>query len=888
MASASRVERFVHPAILVAAFLGASGAAAQAPEPATEVAQASPAPGSPPGAAAEEAAELETVIVTGTRVKGRAPTQSSSPIDAFTGAEFERQGTFDLTDGLRAVAPSFNTQRYPISDGTAFIRPANLRNLPPDQTLVLINGHRRHRSALVNLQAEPFGTVNQGAQAVDFGLIPAAAVDRIEVLRDGASAQYGSDAIAGVINILLKQNPAGISLNSQAGAAFAGDGENYRVSGNWGLPFAGGFFNLTGEYVSAEPTSRGQARGDVAAVAAAVGAGQVPFDGLGQRWGDPQTEGERLFFNTEFEGSDAVRVYGHGNYVRQDFISSFFYRRPVRDPLTTMVRPRGTLFKDNEPAGTFFYGPDDTGGGDGIPDIADNEANQLIAQGKDPADYLTFDGTNWRALNPIHTRFPGGYTPSFGAEIRDWETVFGLRGGADDGLSWDASARYGLNHVEYVLENSINPSLGRLSPLNFRPGTLEQREGGLNLDFVYPVQAGLASPLNVAFGAELRTEAYEIGIGDPDSFSSSPTGVLFGVGSDGFQGDPPDAAGTFSRESQAAYVDLDAQVAGPLTLGAAARFEDSDQYDASFDWKLSARLQVLRGVALRSTVSTGFRAPTPGQINTLDVTTTADATGALVPLGTFPVGHPAAVALGATPVEPEESFNLTGGIVVTPSDSVSLMLDYYRIEVEDRIALANIEITPGSPEQTALINAGVENATLLRSVSFFTNAVDTTVEGLDLAAVARGALGDWGYLAADLRHGYNRQTVDRVKSGTIDGERVYDLENQLPRHRSVLSLNYQTPWRFDALLRVHRYGSWQDRTFGETATFGSAWIVDVVGTVQLPAGYRVSLGADNLFDEYPDEETNSVLRFLGAVRPVSSPFGINGGFWFLRVSANFD
>jgi iron complex outermembrane receptor protein len=868
---------------LLTAALTAPPAPAQEPpaEPAPPAAEAPPATEVPPSTepasapAAEESPEFEAIVVTGTRVKGRLVTQSASPIDAFNGPELERQGNFDLTDTLRTIAPSFNTQRYPISDGTAFIRPANLRNLPPDQTLVLINGHRRHRSALVNLQVEPFGTVNQGAQAVDFSMIPAAAIARVEVLRDGASAQYGSDAIAGVINIMLKENATGLTLSSQYGQTYKSDGANTRLAGNWGLPFAGGFFNATAEYVNSNHTSRGDVRVDAGMVAAVVGAENVPFGGLGQRWGDPDTEGERLFFNTGFYATDDVQVYGHGNLVNQDYISSFFYRTPVGVP---GVAPRGTLLVDTSPA-------------DGQADDVDQAiVDALNAAGLDPNDFLTADAgspSGFIALNPIFTQFPGGYTPSFGAEVQDREAVFGVRGGPDTGLRWDVSARYGTNTVEYILENSINPSLGALSPLNFRPGTIEQREGGLNLDFVYPVAAGLASPLNLAFGAEHRTETYEIGIGDPASFESSPTGILFGVGSDGFQGDPPDAAGTFGRTSYAGYVDLEADVIQRLTLGAAARFEDSDEYDSSLDWKLAGRLQVIDAVALRSTVSTGFRAPTPGQTNTLDVTTTADATGALVPLGTFPVNSLAAVALGSTPVQPEESFSISAGIILAPMDDLSVVLDYYRIEVEDRIALANFTILPGSAEQQALIDAGVENATLLRSVSYFTNAFDSTVDGFEAAVTKRQALGGLGNLVLDLRHSHNEQTVDRVTPGTIDPERVFDLENQLPKDRTVLSINHQSPWQFDTLLRVNRYGPWKDLTFGETASFGAKFVVDLIGTLHLPGGFRVSAGGENIFDEYPDDETNSTLSFLGATRPLSSPFGVNGGFWFVRVAADF-
>ena len=231
----------------------------------------------------DERTELDSVVVTGSRVQGLSPQQAISPVDAFQGQQLEQQASIDLTDVLRTISPSFNVQRFPIADGTAFIRPANLRNLSPDHTLVLINGHRRHRSALVNLQVEPFGTVNQGAQAVDFGLIPALAVDRVEVLRDGASAQYGSDAIAGVINIILKDNPQGLTLSGQGGKAYAGDGANLRLAGNWGMALPGGFLNLTGEWLETRHTSRGSQRPD-AALVEAERPGTVPYGGLGQRW----------------------------------------------------------------------------------------------------------------------------------------------------------------------------------------------------------------------------------------------------------------------------------------------------------------------------------------------------------------------------------------------------------------------------------------------------------------------------------------------------------------------------------------------------------------------------------------------------------------------------
>lgn len=852
---------------------------AQAP-PAEPAAQA-PAPAARP--ARQDPVQLDKLVVTGTRVQGRSPTESLSPIDVFSPAELEKQASADFTDQLAVVAPSFNTQRFPIADGTAFIRPANLRNLPPDQTLVLINGKRRHRSALVNLQVEPFGTVNQGSQAVDYSLIPSAAIQRVEVLRDGSSAQYGSDAIAGVINVLLNDYDDGVRIEGQYGSTYEGDGDRWRSSFTFGAPLGdGGFFNMTAEYFDSDHTSRGVPRADAAQVGAFVGSNLVPFEGLGQRWGDPDGEGLRTFFNAEYPLNEAVSLYGFGSYADTEYDSSFFYRTPVGVP---GVAPRNTLFVDAN--------------GDGLPDpVAQSLIDSIRAQGLNPADYVTADASSpsgFVALNPIYTLFPGGYTPSFGATIEDYEGVFGAKGETGAGLRWDVSLRQGENEMVYKMVNSINPSLGRLSPTRFEPGHLTQLERGANADFAYPWQNEVfASPVNVAFGAEWREETYKIGTGDTASWLNGPTSVLFGFGSDGFQGDSPDAAGEFSQYSRAAYLDLEADLVERWTVGLAGRYEDTSQFDSTFDWKASTRFEFTDTFAMRATANTGFRTPTPGQVNTLDVTTTADSSGALVPLGTFPVNSPAAIALGAQPLTPEESMAYSAGFVWQPNDAFSLTLDYYNIDVDDRIALQTINIEPGSPEQQALIDAGVPGAEFLGQVSYFVNGYDATVQGVDLVATYRSDFGAWGTGVFDWRHSYNKQEVDRVATapGTgnpvIDAERVADLENQLPNNRSVLTFDWQSPWNVNFTARANYYDSWEDFTFGEQGEFGSKWLFDLAVSFSFYEDkLNVTVGGNNIFDTYPDKETNTTLNFLGAQYPLSSPFGFNGGEWYVKAVYQF-
>lgn len=842
---------------------------------------------SEPDEAESTSAALDRVVVTGTRKEGLAPTETLSPIDLLDSEFLKNQANFDLTENFTRIAPSFNTQRFPIADGTAFVRPVTLRNLSPDHTLVLIDGTRRHRSAMVNLQLAPLGTVNQGAQGVDFQTIPMLAVDRVEVLRDGASAQYGSDAIAGVVNIILKSDSEGGSAFVQGGEYFEGDGQRFVASANAGFPLgAEGFLNVTFEHASSDTTSRGVARPDAAFVASVVGANQVPIDGLGQRWGDPEITGNKLFVNAGLPVGDATDLYTHFSYAEIETISDFFYRTPVLDNPADQqqVAARTTLQIDND--------------GDGLPDAAPQSlVDDITAQGLDPADYLVADAgspSGYLLRNPIYTLFPGGYNPDFGADITDYAVVFGARGELANDWSWDARARMASNEVDYVLSETINPSLGALSPTSFRPGTLTQEESSLNVDFVKPVELeALESPLNVAFGFELRNETYEIGAGDEASRAVGPTAAVFGLGSDGFQGFPLESQGSFESDSTAAYVDLEANLTERFSGGLAARFEDYDTFGSTADWKVSGRYEFTEAFAIRATANTGFRAPTPGQINTLNVTTTADPNGNLIPSGTYPVNHPVAVALGAQPLDPEESTNYTIGFVYQPAGNTWITLDYYDISIEDRLALRNVTIGPD--EVAALDAAGVPDANLFLGslANFFVNAFDSDVTGLDLSITSDFTVGP-GRLLVDFRHNYNKLEVTRVAPNTINASRVFDLENQVPNNRSTLTFTYQTPKLFSGLLRLNHYGSWESTgglfspgDASDASSYGGELLVDVETTFTFADNYDFTLGAENVFDTYPDEEQDPVLQFLGVKYSLTSPFGFNGGFYYARFTARF-
>lgn len=827
-------------------------------------------------------ATLESLVVTGTRREGVSPLETLSPIDMLGGEQISHQATFDITDSLSRVTPSINTQRFPIADGTAFIRPVTLRNLSPDQTLVLVNGTRRHRSALVNLQLAPLGTANQGSQGVDFSTIPSAAIKRVEVLRDGASAQYGSDAIAGVVNIILKDDGYGFNVSSQYGSYYEGDGDRLSLSLNGGLPLGNnGFINATLEHSTTDATSRGNARPDAAQVAAVVGNDLVPFNGLGQRWGDPEIDTTKIFINSELPINDHTSLYANASYMDNTTTSGFFYRGPVLDPSEQFVA-RETLQIDTD--------------GDFLPDNAPQTLiDAIIADNLNPADYLVADSdspSGYVLRNPIYTLFPGGYNPTFGADLSDYAVVFGGRGEAGN-FTWDLRARLAENKVQYTISNTINPSLGILSPTTFSPGALIQEESSLNGDFTQSIENDVfASDINIGFGFEFRNETYEIQAGDSDSISAGPTAAFFGVGSDGFQGFAEEAAGRFKSDSVGLYVDIEADTTNKLTLGTAFRWEDFDEFGSTLDGKLSARFAFTDRFAVRSTASTGFRAPTPGQVNTLNITTTSDASGNLIPNGTYPVNHPISLALGSQSLTPEESQSFTIGSVFNIFSNTSITLDYYVIDIDDRLALQNNSI--GADEVTLLTNAGINNADLLlgSNANFFVNAFDSKVSGIDLVVLSDFSL-PLGVLTVDWRHSYNKQEVKSVAAGTIDQSRVFDLENQVPNHRSVLSFNYNTGGIFNGYIRINHYDGWESTggLFGpgdasDASSYGSSTLIDVEARLTFAQKYTLAIGGDNIFDVLPGKEQNETLQFLGVESAITSPYGFNGGFWYIRASAS--
>ncbi len=553
-------------------------------------------------------------------------------------------------------------------------------------------------------------------------------------------------------------------------------------------------------------------------------------------------------------------------------------------PPEAQVSGRGTLIVDSD--------------GDFLPDNAPQSlVDDIVAAGLNPDDYITADAgspSGYVLLNPIAAQFPGGYNPDFGADISDTAVVLGARGDTAGGWSWNVNGRFATSEADYVLGESINPSLGRLSPTDFKPGKLEQEESGLRVDFVVPVEVGnLASPLNFAFGAEWREEVYTITQGDPASIEVGPTVAQFGVGSDGFQGFPVASAGEFDIASVAGYVDVEADFTDRFTAGAAIRAEDYDEFGNTFDWKLSGRFEITETAAIRGTVSTGFRAPTPGQVNTLNVTTSSDSAGNLIPFGTYPVSNPIAIALGSQPLDPEESTSFSFGAVFSPTDNTSITIDYYNIEIEERLTILENEIGPA--EVQLLEDAGIENASLLlnSTANFFVNGFTSDIQGVDLSITTTFDTGI-GSLLVDFRHNWNEQEVKDVTPNTLNTSTVFDFENQVPQNRTVITADLDTGGMFSGFVRLSYFDEWGDSggqiaapDASEAVTYGSEFLLDLEARFQLTEWFYVTVGGENVLDTVPDDDQHFVAELLGVDKSLTSPFGVNGGFWYVRLGADF-
>lgn len=819
--------------------------------------------------AEDEGAVLETVSVLGTRGKARSAVDSAVPIDIIGGTELRSQGATDTLDQLRVLVPSFNVSTIPIDDAATLVRPANLRGLPPDSTLILVNGKRRHRAAVITFLGHG---LSDGSQGVDLSVFPSLALEQVEVLRDGAAAQYGSDAIAGVINFGLKRSGQGGVVEAFAGQHYQGDGFTQQYGAQIGLPLGGenGFATLTAEYRQADGTSRSVQRNDAAAVAAA-GYPNVPNPA--QIWGSPEIKGDKKFVANLGFSTESVDFYLFGNYADRETDGGFYYRNPSS---------RAGVYS-NDGGQTLLVG---SPSGRTCPVIPlRNAAGALIPYSTVSAQVQALPGDCFSFLR----LFTGGFTPRFGGEMRDLGFTGGLKGAFAGDWYWDFSTSYGRNEIDFFMYNTVNASLGPNQPagLFFRPGGNEQKERSVNFD----VTRGFEH-FNLAAGAEYRKEQFAIFAGDTPSTAIGPlTQQGFSIGSNGFPGFNPVTAGQFERDSWALYVDVESQLTEQFLVGAALRHEDFDDFGSTTNWKLTGRYDVHEGLAFRTALSTGFRAPTPGQSNVSQVTT-AFIDGQLRDTATLPPTNPISQFFGGEGLTPEESENISLGLVWS-DENWSITADFYRIEVEDRIARStDFTLTPAI--RAALVAAGNPQAATLDRVGFFVNDFDTTTTGLDfVASLDTDHFG--GETTYALAVNWNKTRVDDFTPGIISEARVKKLEESLPRTKGYFTVNHQRG-ALSLLARLSYYGSFYEDHLDSDVVLaeegglpifeGSALTVDLEGGWTFDSGLYLKFGAQNAFDKKPGLNPWGA-DVAGAKYPVHTPYGFTGGFYYGRVGWTF-
>ena len=779
------------------------------------------------------------VFVTGTRAAARTSMKSPTPIDGFDDLSLRRQGNGDLTETLKNLVPSFNATPL-TGDGAAFVRPTSMRGLPPDNILVMTNSKRRHRSALIS----HFGAaMNVGAQAVDVGMIPSIAIKKLEVLRDGAAAQYGSDAIAGVMNFMLKDNSSGYQVHVTGGkwmeAPNGRGGEtDVTIAANVGLPLTdNGFVNLSFEYADRPELSRGNQHASAADGYKGWDANDAGQDvdewQTAMNWGRPIGSGFKSVWNAGLKISDNVSAYSFGNYADTFGEYSFFLRAPGKSGALTAV----PLNPADPSEGNFSWG--DT--------------------------------------------YPLGFTPRLEGHGNDFSSVVGIKGDDLFGLGYDFSASYGKNHIRYYLKNTLNLSWGPYSPHNFDIGDLEQAETNLNADFTY----AMGDAINLAFGAEWREESYTMFAGQKESWMPGPWANVAllndpeipgdstvytapGLAANGMPGTSPAAAGVFDRQNTAFYADVEYAMGDALLLQFAARSEDFSDFGATSNIKFAGRYSLGDLATLRGGYSTGFRAPTPGQSNYTGIVTSFDGpTGMQVQEGTVRPTDALAIALGGAPLVPEEATNTSFGFTTSPIDNLSLTFDLYTINIVNKIIKSR--------------SLAVENNPEFKKLAFYTNALDTETSGYDLVLTYR--MGN-----TNLGLAMNHNETEVVEQRQINGEDpisaglIDNIENNLPKDRITATVTQDFGDALSLMVRLNNYSETIDERSAQDV-INAITFIDVELSYAVSNNLNVVFGANNVTNAYPNEIDTRASQ--GMPYPRRSPLGYHGGMTYIRLMYDF-
>ncbi|MEH8020785.1 TonB-dependent receptor plug domain-containing protein [Rheinheimera metallidurans] len=808
---------------------------------------------------------VEKIAVVGTRSAPRSIGDSPVPIDIISGEELNKNGNSDMLNLISTTVPSLNVHTQPISDTGSLIRPINLRGLSSDSTLVLLNGKRRHRASVISFLG---GGINDGAQGPDLSVIPGIAMKQVEVLRDGAAAQYGSDAIAGVINFVLKDSADGGSIEVKQGEYFAGDGASTELSANIGMPLTkDGFVNASMQYKNVDATSRSVQRSDAQEL---IDNGNTSVAPLAQVWGSPEIKDDiSIFVNAGLDLGNGGEAYMFGNYSERDVRGGFYYRNPHN---------RASVFSNDDGETLQVVDTSGAGGCANVP-ISGLNHQQITAQVNAlPDNCFTF-----------FSMFPGGFTPNLGGNITDTSLAIGTKGEFKNsflnGILYDFTGVVGRSESTFQLFNSVNASLGPNTPTDFETGKYIQLEKTFTADFVKYLPVGLYEDLTIAFGTQWTEESFEIVAGEQASWEVGPY-IDQGLsnGSNGFPGFQPQNAGVSTRRNYAAYIDVEANVTENLLTALALRFEDYDSFGTTTNYKLSGQYRINEDWSLRASNSTGFRAPTVGQANVSNVRTEASQ-GKLFDVGVLPPTNPVAILKGATELKPEESTSYAMGVVYTGNDFF-ITADYYLIDVDGRISQSDaFEVT--AAEIAALKAAGVQGIDSLTSITYLTNDFDTRTQGIDLVANYSMDLFE-GRSSFALAYNWNDTEVTRFTD--ITGEfRVSRLEDDLPKHRATFT--WSQSWdNWSLFVRSNYYGTYQGVAADDDTrtTDASAKVTfDAEVSYYINDNFAITAGAQNLFNTEPEKLSDAWSKELGAKYYETSPMGINGGYWYLKGTYKF-
>ena len=808
---------------------------------------------------AYQLAPVQTTV--GSRAKHTAAEELAVPVDVYTVEELRRTGSTETTQILANLSPSVNFPKQAVTDATEVVRPFTLRGLSPDHSLVLINGQRRHTTALLNVFSNGSAP---GSSGVDLNAFPSSAIERLEVLRDGASTQYGSDAIAGVVNLVLKEGEFSPFLNTNVGQyrpgkGYENDGTTTDINGGVGLKLGRGSLSLFGQVMNRDATNRACPDGsfpDLNGISDVVEDCRVVTKRTGVpqpnvHWGDGIERDIHTFANLRLplNAAGTTEFYAFGGYSDRDGTGNGFFRKPQ-------------------------------------------------------------NSRNWPQIYPL------GFLPEFRPAVIDYSAAGGIRTTLG-GWATDLGMNYGYNSFQFNLRNTLNSSLGpnlstptapgpdgRLgtaddpripNQTSFDAGALKRGEFNLGLSLAKSLELGLPNPVNVAFGAAFRSENYEVVAGERASWingyhkTADSSGIAQG-GSSVFQGFAPTDASENSRNNIGGYLDLETNLSKNVLANVATRFENYSDFGSSITGKAALRYQPRKELVLRGAVSTGFRAPGLQQ-SWYSHTTTAIQNGVLVEIGNFPVTNRASRIFGAKPLKEESSVNLSAGMAWSPTNDFNLTVDLYNINITDRILLG--ATFDGSSDPVIAKILADSGLTQIAGVQFPTNALDTKTNGLDVAANYRLHPGA-GLLDFTLAFNFTKNEVTRIDplpailvgkgssyTSALDIVTINAIEKNRPDRRSSLTSNY-SQGRFHVMGRISDYGKFVDGSLDGLETFGAKQLFD--GEI----GYRwdainVSLGARNLFNTYPDQVKIEANTNNGTfIWPGASPFGYNGRYIYVR------